>query len=155
GSRLSMRSLRPVHLDTLSLPKAEREGLDRLHALLAALRPALPRLGLAEILEAAIRNTDPRARRAATPYAEQSLSNLDKLLELAASRDAAGHRDVGAFARELLELADAEPTEAQAETLDADDPRAVVLMTIHQSKGLEWPIVVVPDLGARVLRNNS
>ncbi|HLT29291.1 MAG TPA: UvrD-helicase domain-containing protein [Myxococcaceae bacterium] len=155
GTRLTLKGLQPGVLDTLSLPAWERENLDRLRSLLSELRPALPRLGLAEILEVVVRTTDLRVRLAATPYAEQSLSNLDKLMELAASRDAGGHRDVGAFARELLELAETEPTEAQAETLDADDPRAVVLMTIHQSKGLEWPIVVVPDLGTKVLRGGS
>jgi ATP-dependent exoDNAse (exonuclease V) beta subunit len=46
-------------------------------------------------------------------------------------------------------LADADPTEAQADLLDAGDPRAVQILTIHRAKGLEWPVVVVPALGGK------
>lgn len=82
---------------------------------------------------------------AAGPYGEQAVANLEKLLALAGERDADGV-SIGAFARELLSLAEDEPREAQAELIDDGDTGAVTLCTVHQAKGLEWPVVVLPDL---------
>jgi ATP-dependent exoDNAse (exonuclease V) beta subunit len=106
-------------------------------------------------LEVALEETGYRVAVAGTPFGEQALANLEKLSELAATHDASGAGGCSAFARELLELAETEPTEAQADLLDAQDPRAVSLLTIHQSKGLEWPIVFVPDLGAQRMNDSS
>ena len=150
AGRLGLSALEPGRLEPQALTSGERARLELLRQLVLQLSPEAHRLGLAPLLRAVIAETDLRVRLAGTPYAEQSLANLDKLLMLAARRDAAGRSDCASFARELFALADAAPTEAQAETLDAADPRAVVLLTVHQSKGLEWPIVVVPDLGGRL-----
>ncbi|MFN6965067.1 MAG: UvrD-helicase domain-containing protein [Pyrinomonadaceae bacterium] len=54
-----------------------------------------------------------------------------------------GRSDVVGAERYLKELVDAEATIPRP-PLDAGD--AVSLMTIHSAKGLEWPVVFVPDL---------
>ena len=133
----------------LSLPEDEALRLRRLQRLVPTLRAERDRLGLRALLQIAIEQTEYRVSLAGAPFAEQALANLDKLLELAGQWDAAGTGGCATFARELLTLAETDPTEAQADTLDAGDPRAVQLLTIHQAKGLEWPIVFVPDLCAR------
>ncbi|MBS1152862.1 MAG: ATP-dependent helicase UvrD/PcrA, partial [Myxococcaceae bacterium] len=71
-----------------------------------------------------------------------------KLLELAAARDRRG-LGCASFARELLVLSETVPLEAQGEVVDDADAEAVTICTVHQAKGLEWPVVVLPELFAK------
>ncbi|QSQ27844.1 UvrD-helicase domain-containing protein [Pyxidicoccus parkwayensis] len=132
-----------------SLPERERVRLQRFLGALPALRRERDRLGVRDLLLSALDATGYREALAGSPYAEQASANVEKLLALASRRDERGTGGCVAFARELRMLAEKAPTEAQADLLDAGDPRAVQLLSIHGSKGLEWPIVVVPALGGR------
>ncbi|NTX61753.1 UvrD-helicase domain-containing protein [Myxococcus sp. CA051A] len=132
-----------------SLPERERVRLVDFLAALPALRQERDRLGVRELLLAALDMTGYREALAGSPYAEQASANVEKLLSLASRRDERGTGGCVAFARELRMLAESDPTEAQADLLDAGDPRAVQLLTIHRAKGLEWPVVVVPGMGGR------
>ncbi len=125
----------------------EATRLERFVATWRALHAEYDRLGLRALVRVVLDGTGYRVAAAASPFGEQSLANLDKLLELATARERAG-LGVAAFARELLELADTEPTEAQGDVVDELDSDAVTLCTVHQAKGLEWPVVVLPDLTA-------
>ncbi|MCE9666817.1 UvrD-helicase domain-containing protein [Myxococcus stipitatus] len=131
------------------LPERERLSLERFLAALPALRRERDRLGVRELLLSALDVTGYREALAGSPYAEQATANVEKLLALASRRDERGTGGCVAFARELRMLAESDPTEAQADLLDAGDPRAVQLLTIHRAKGLEWPVVVVPGMGGR------
>lgn len=131
------------------LPADERARLDRFLVVFRKLRAERDRLGLRLLVKVALDELGYRTAVAGTSFGEQALANLDKLVELAGHWDRHGLGGCEAFARELLTLAQSEPREEQADTLDAQDPRAVQLLTIHRAKGLEWPIVVVPDLSAR------
>ncbi len=77
----------------------------------------------------------------------QTRANVEKLLRLAVRFDAQGAEGAAEFARYLRRQEEADTTEGEA-VVDVSAP--VVLMTIHQSKGLEFPVVVLPDLNARV-----
>ena len=142
----------------LPLPSGEGRGegqtrLDLFRKRYAALRSERDRLGLRSLLRVVLEVFEYRVSVAAGPFGEQALANLDKLLVLASQRESAGV-GVSAFARELLELADDAPKEAQGEVIDELDLEAVTLCTVHQAKGLEWPIVVLPDL-TTTLRNET
>jgi len=131
------------------LPAGERARLERFLAALPRLRGERDRLGVRALLGATLELTGYRESLAGTPYAEQASANVEKLLALAGRRDERGTGGCVTFARELQRLAHEEPTEAQADLLEAGDPRAVQLLTIHRAKGLEWPVVMVPALGGK------
>ncbi|WP_163868362.1 UvrD-helicase domain-containing protein [Myxococcus eversor] len=147
---LSLASARLTDETVLTeLSERERVRLAGFLAALPVLRRERDRLGVRELLLAALDMTGYREALAGSPYAEQASANVEKLLSLASRRDERGTGGCVAFARELRMLAESKPNEAQADLLDAGDPRAVQLLTIHRAKGLEWPIVVVPAMGSK------
>lgn len=75
----------------------------------------------------------------------QKASNVRKLLDLALDFSRTRPPRLGAFLRYLDEVSTQEVREGEA-ALTAEGAGAVTLMTIHKAKGLEFPIVVVPDL---------
>ena len=135
-------------LDSTLLESWEKERLTAFRQVWNQLRGERDRLGLRSLLKVALEQTGYRTNIAAAPFGEQALANLDKLLELAAARDARG-MGCASFARELLVLSETVPLEAQGEVIDDADAEAVTLCTVHQSKGLEWPVVVLPELFAK------
>jgi ATP-dependent helicase/nuclease subunit A len=129
-----------------ALAAGPRERLQRLLALHATLAREWDRLPLRAVVAATLDETGYRVAAAAMPGAEQGLANLAKLEELAGAWE--GDGGLPAFARSLVARAGDQPREEQALALDAGDTRAVQLLTIHRSKGLEWPVVVLPELGS-------
>ncbi len=75
----------------------------------------------------------------------QCVANLLKALELARQLETAGVHTLRGFVRHLretiIESHDEEPSPASEETEDV-----VRLLTMHKSKGLEFPVVVLADL---------
>src|SRR5262249_20587409 len=127
------------------------DDADRLRAFgtwFAAERERAPRLGLDEVMQRAMRRTRYDLHVLALPRGARRLANIHKLLRLAAAYEARSGRDVRGF----IDLATAE-LDADAREIDAPVDLggldAVRLMTIHGAKGLEFPVVVVADLGRR------
>ena len=147
GGRLSLRGAQAA--TQLELPAEEQRRLARFLKLYPTLRRERDRLGIRVLLRGALDETGYRVGVAGSPFGEQTLANIDKLLEMAGRWDATGKGDCGTFARRILALADSDPSEGQADVIEAGDARAVQILTIHQAKGLEWPVVAIPDLGAQ------
>ena len=99
------------------------------------------RLTVVELLRAALDRTGYLAVISALEDGERRRANVEKLL--AAAR-LAGARGLRAFSEYLELLLRVEAREGDA-PLEAHG--AVRLMTVHRSKGLEFPIVALPDLG--------
>jgi ATP-dependent exoDNAse (exonuclease V) beta subunit len=118
--------------DFLSIFKAIREEKDRLSP--------------AELIEKIVHTTHYDAVMLTTFQGEQKVANIRKLIELARrfSRKETGLlRD---FIGYLLTLVDGDSLEAEAQIV-LENANVVKLMTIHQAKGLEFPIVFIPDMG--------
>jgi ATP-dependent helicase/nuclease subunit A len=81
------------------------------------------------------------------PRGDQAVSNLEKLLDGARDLCLQEGADLADFSEWLNERIDYIDEEGEAD-IDISLGGAVQIMTVHQSKGLEFPMVFVPDLGA-------
>ncbi len=133
------------------LPSSLAGRLARFDALIAAWRGLARRAGAADVLEAIVRESAFEAWLAGRTNAMRRLEHVDWLRRLAARF---GRSEGGAnpLAR-MLELIDGagggEEMGELPESL-ADPSGAVNLLTIHKSKGLEFPVVFLPRLERRL-----
>ena len=132
----------------------DRERLRSLSALMNRLRPLRDRLILPELLEEILTGTDFTSTLLTTFQGEQKAANLRKLIELSRSYTDGENGALHRFIASLRKLVATEPTEAEA-VVSAEGENVVRLMTVHQSKGLEFPVVFLPELGAGSPVRNS
>jgi ATP-dependent helicase/nuclease subunit A len=88
------------------------------------------------------------------PLGERKLANLWKLQEIAREFDRAGY-GLAEFIDYLANQVTRQPREDQAATVPEEAAHVVRIMSVHQAKGLEFPVVIVPDLGGGVREGNS
>lgn len=119
-------------------------------ATIAHLRSIKDRVPIAELLNAALDRTGYDAILLAEFLGERKLANLNKLLERARHADQSGAIDLDGFITQLSQFIAREPKESLAATLP-EAANVIRLMTIHHAKGLEFPLVIVPDLDRQPL----
>lgn len=87
---------------------------------------------------------------------EQKYANVHKLLELAEHHERRQGSGLAEFVRFLEHMQDEELSETEAQLASpTTGGGAVRLMTVHASKGLEFPVVVLPDLMRQLRRSAS
>lgn len=124
--------------DILALRKAEE--------LLARWRAAARRSPVATVLSQALAESGAYAPFALGLDGRQRLLNIEKFLSVVARFEAEGARTLGDLNRHI----DVQDEEGDAEgDADMPDGGAIQLLTVHRAKGLEWPMVIVPDTAAR------
>ncbi|MFQ5878353.1 MAG: 3'-5' exonuclease, partial [Acidobacteriota bacterium] len=82
------------------------------------------------------------------PQGDQRVANLAKLVDLARQHEIASGGGFRSFVAFLSSMVEQEHQEAESPTAE-EDAALVRLMTVHQAKGLEFPIVVLADAAAR------
>ena len=135
--------------EALASPPTTSQDRDIFHACktLEELRMMSGRAPVWQLLGAALDLTSYEATLALTDAGlgtgSRQRSNLLKLLEIARQ---GGGASLSSFLRQVQELREREAREGEA-LGSAPDTGAVQLMSIHAAKGLEFPVVVVADLG--------
>ena len=104
----------------------------------------LARGSLAAAVEALLLDLELEGWWLARPGGRQAVANLWAFVHLLRETEASLGTDGPAVLRALEATRDSDDPAAGG--LDAGDSAAVVITTFWQAKGLEWPIVVLPDL---------
>ncbi|MBN1943067.1 MAG: UvrD-helicase domain-containing protein [Phycisphaerae bacterium] len=126
--------------------KIGQEQLESLHFACDLLRRLSARkdaMGVDELLQRLIEETGYEAALLSRPQGRRAAGNVRRLLEYA--RAAAGRMDLAEFIAEMNEQSLSESRFEQA-SVAGEDEDVIRLMTIHKAKGLEFPVVFVPDL---------
>jgi ATP-dependent helicase/nuclease subunit A len=127
------------------LSLAQRQHVRSVATLLSDLRRLKDRLPIADLILTALARTGYDAVLLTEFLGERKLANLRKLIDEARSFDRAGVFTLSDFIVQLSQFVAQQPREPLAST-HSESTDVVRLMSIHQSKGLEFPIVFVPDI---------
>ncbi len=90
----------------------------------------------------------------ALPAGEKRLANIEMLLQRALSFECTSYKGVFSFIRYMEQLQQYEVDFGEADVTGENDD-VVRIMSIHKSKGLEFPIVFVSGLGRRFNKRDS
>jgi ATP-dependent helicase/nuclease subunit A len=120
----------------------DRDNLRAVATLVTELAQCAGRLGPGSILRHAVGALRLGSVLLALSRGEQRVANVQKLLAIADR-----YADAHAFRAWLANASEQEFSESEAATFSEQDD-AVRLLTVHASKGLDFPIVFVPEIAA-------
>lgn len=110
-------------------------------------------LPVSELIEEIYRTTGWYELMAAFPAGGQRTANLDFLLQQAVQYEASSYHGLFHFVRYVEKLLEHGIDFGEAGAAETEN--AVRIMSIHKSKGLEFPIVLLPSLGKRMNQADS
>jgi ATP-dependent exoDNAse (exonuclease V) beta subunit len=131
------------------VPQEEMELLRGFAETLAGLRERAPRIGLADLIDAAITETGYDLAILMRPAGEARFANVRKLVRVAAEFEEREGRDLRGLLEFLDSRAEADSEGQAATAVEGHD--GVRIMTIHSAKGLEFGVVAVPNLSRTLL----
>ncbi len=136
----------PEAPDHPQLAAIERRALEEGLAVLDDLRQLAPRLALDEVIEELLERTGYRLHVLLMEGAEEILANLQSLIHFAESHRA---HDLSTFF-EVWDRSTSRDIGLPQAPLYSKDDDVVTLSTIHQAKGLEWPVVFLVGVDRRL-----
>jgi ATP-dependent exoDNAse (exonuclease V) beta subunit len=132
------------HRDIAYINDDEHVLLDRAADLIKGLIARQHHYSLSTLLRFAVERSEFAAVIAATFDGAQRLANVQRLFTLAERFERSGAHLIRDFVRYVEEFEAIGSRESEGQIDEATN--AVKLMTIHQAKGLEFPVVIIPDL---------
>lgn len=125
---------------------AIHEKILRFFAFLRKIRVQIPDTPIHELIQNLYRETGYLDYVTALPGGERRLANLNMLVELAISYENTSYQGLFDFVRYIEKMIRFELDYGEAEIV-SEQENAVRMMTIHKSKGLEFPVVFVCGMG--------
>lgn len=132
------------HEEIAYISAEEHELLDRAAKLISQLVDRRHHYPIQDLLRFAVEQSEYMTVVAANFDGAQRLANVERLFTLAARFESSGTHLIRDFVRYVEEFEAIGSRESEGQIDQAAD--AVRLMTIHQAKGLEFPVVIIPDL---------
>jgi ATP-dependent helicase/nuclease subunit A len=132
------------HEEIAFITAEEHELLDRAAKLIGELVDRRHHYPIQDLLRYAVAESEYMTVVAANFDGAQRLANVERLFTLAARFESSGTHLIRDFVRYVEEFEAIGSRESEGQIDQAAD--AVRLMTIHQAKGLEFPVVIIPDL---------
>jgi len=132
------------HNEIAYISAEEHQLLDRAAKLISELVARRHHYSIHDLLRFAVNESEYMTVIAANFDGAQRLANVERLFTLAARFESSGTHLIRDFVRYVEEFEAIGSRESEGQIDQAAD--AVRLMTIHQAKGLEFPVVVIPDL---------
>lgn len=88
------------------------------------------------------------------PVGRQRVSNLRLIVEKAAAFERSNHSGLNGFLRYIEAMEGIKTSEAEAKTI-SESENVVRVMTVHKSKGLEFPVVIFTGAGRNISGGGS
>lgn len=115
---------------------------------LSYLREIKDKVPINYLIQEIITHTNYNAILSTQYMGEQRISNVNKLMETARHFEAKGIFTLKDFINFIDELVINEAREGEA-AVSEEESNVVKIMTIHKAKGLEFPVVIIPDVSRR------
>lgn len=131
-----------------------RKKLSHLSGLLNGLRREARYLPIHELLYRVYRDSGYYDYVSAMPAGETRRGNLDMLVEKAAAYEATSYKGLFHFVRYIERLKKFDTDFGEAATAGEQD-NTVRIMSIHKSKGLEFPVVFLSGMGKRFNKQDA
>lgn len=145
--RHQFRRLHPMRLPREVVP-TELEPVVKGLTLLAELHRKRNSRQVADTIAELMEATRAHAAFALRPSGEQVLANVLHVAEMARTWEQSGRLSFRAFVDKLCR--EAESGEAPEAPIMEDGSEGVRMMTVHKAKGLEFPIVILADMTAKL-----
>jgi len=112
------------------------------------------RISLSALMQTVMDDLKLSALYAAQPNGDQLLANIEKLMTHAQNLEVTGTGGLATFVHYLEQFIEEDLREGEAQIV-MEDTASVKIMTIHASKGLQFPIVFLPFLNTNTERTRN